>query len=58
MSHESGGNGHAVNQNSGGSYDVGLWQINDYNWNACSGYVLNVLIITAFVLQLSAFFCF
>jgi hypothetical protein len=45
MSHESGGNGHAVNQNSGGSYDVGLWQINDYNWNACSGYVLNVLIL-------------
>jgi hypothetical protein len=37
MSHESGGNANAVNQNSGGSYDVGLWQINDYNWNACSG---------------------
>ena len=37
MKHESGGNAHAVNQNSGGSYDVGLWQINDLNWSSCSG---------------------
>lgn len=37
MSHESGGNANAVNQNSGGSYDVGLWQINDMNWESCSG---------------------
>lgn len=37
MNAESGGNANAVNQNSGGSYDVGLWQINDFNWNACSG---------------------
>eukprot|EP01006_Ploeotia_vitrea_P014773 TRINITY_DN40463_c0_g1_i1.p1 TRINITY_DN40463_c0_g1~~TRINITY_DN40463_c0_g1_i1.p1 ORF type:complete len:151 (+),score=1.99 TRINITY_DN40463_c0_g1_i1:39-491(+) len=37
MKHESGGNANAVNQNSGGSYDVGLWQINDYNWGSCSG---------------------
>jgi len=36
MKAESGGNANAVNQNSGGSYDVGLWQINDYNWNSCS----------------------
>ena len=28
-SHESGGNGHAINYNSNKSYDVGLWQIND-----------------------------
>jgi hypothetical protein len=37
MKHESGGNAHAVNQNSGGSYDVGLWQINQQNWASCSG---------------------
>lgn len=37
MSKESGGNANAVNQNSGGSYDVGLWQINDMNWASCSG---------------------
>jgi len=32
MNAESGANAHAVNQNTGGSYDVGLWQINDFNW--------------------------
>ena len=37
MKAESGGNANAVNQNSGGSYDVGLWQINDMNWASCSG---------------------
>jgi len=37
VSHESGGNGNAVCYNTNGSYDVGLWQINDYNWSACSG---------------------
>lgn len=38
MSKESGGNANAVNQNgAGGSYDVGLWQINDMNWASCSG---------------------
>lgn len=37
IKHESGGNANAVNQNSGGSYDVGLWQINDFNWASCSG---------------------
>lgn len=38
MQHESGGNANAVNQNgNGGSYDVGLWQINDMNWASCSG---------------------
>eukprot|EP00286_Rhodomonas_abbreviata_P028551 CAMPEP_0181302132 /NCGR_PEP_ID=MMETSP1101-20121128/7802_1 /TAXON_ID=46948 /ORGANISM="Rhodomonas abbreviata, Strain Caron Lab Isolate" /LENGTH=125 /DNA_ID=CAMNT_0023407499 /DNA_START=67 /DNA_END=441 /DNA_ORIENTATION=+ len=36
MKAESGTNANAANQNTGGSYDVGLWQINDYNWNACS----------------------
>uniref|UniRef100_A0A7S2TMW4 Transglycosylase SLT domain-containing protein n=1 Tax=Lotharella oceanica TaxID=641309 RepID=A0A7S2TMW4_9EUKA len=37
MSHESRGNANAVNQNFGGSYDVGLWQINSANWGSCSG---------------------
>lgn len=37
VSHESGGNGNAVNQNSGGSLDVGLWQVNTQNWASCSG---------------------
>jgi len=37
VSHESGGNAHAVNQNSGGSLDVGVFQINSANWGACSG---------------------
>ena len=38
MQHESGGNANAVNQNgNGGSYDVGLWQINDMNWASCNG---------------------
>lgn len=39
--HESGGNLHAANQNRGGSYDVGLWQINNQNW--ASWYVSFVL---------------
>lgn len=37
VSHESGGNAHALNYNTDGSTDVGLWQINTINWNACSG---------------------
>ena len=41
MSHESGGNANAVGYNAGQSssylWDVGLWQVNSYNWNACSG---------------------
>lgn len=37
MNAESGGNANAVNYNSDGSFDVGLWQVNKYNWNACSG---------------------
>jgi Lysozyme like domain len=37
MKHESDGNAHALNYNSNGSYDVGLWQINDSNWKSCSG---------------------
>jgi len=28
VSHESGGNAHAINENSNGSFDVGLWQVN------------------------------
>eukprot|EP01101_Sappina_pedata_P000602 TRINITY_DN107_c0_g1_i2.p2 TRINITY_DN107_c0_g1~~TRINITY_DN107_c0_g1_i2.p2 ORF type:complete len:202 (-),score=42.75 TRINITY_DN107_c0_g1_i2:112-717(-) len=36
VSHESGGNANAVNQNVGGSLDVGLWQINTQNWASCS----------------------
>jgi len=37
MKAESGGNANAAGENTDGSYDVGLWQINDYNWNSCSG---------------------
>mmetsp|Transcript_16755 Transcript_16755/g.25038 ORF Transcript_16755/g.25038 Transcript_16755/m.25038 type:complete len:141 (-) Transcript_16755:67-489(-) len=37
VKHESGGNAHAMNENSNGSYDVGLWQINKVNWDSCSG---------------------
>ena len=37
MSHESGGNAHAANHNSNGSYDVGLWQINSVNWGSWYG---------------------
>ncbi|KRX00650.1 Lysozyme-like domain [Pseudocohnilembus persalinus] len=36
VQHESGGNSHAMNENTDGSYDVGLWQINDYNWGVCN----------------------
>jgi len=36
MNAESGGNANAANQNTDGSFDVVLWQINDYNWNSCS----------------------
>lgn len=37
VSHESGGNAHAMNYNSNGSTDVGLWQINSINWGSCNG---------------------
>ena len=33
---ESGGNGHAVNYNTNGSFDVGVFQINKVNWG-CNG---------------------
>ncbi|KRX09922.1 Lysozyme-like domain [Pseudocohnilembus persalinus] len=36
MRNESGGNANAENYNTNGSYDVGLWQVNDFNWNACN----------------------
>eukprot|EP01095_Lingulamoeba_sp_RSL-Kostka_P002198 TRINITY_DN13072_c0_g1_i1.p1 TRINITY_DN13072_c0_g1~~TRINITY_DN13072_c0_g1_i1.p1 ORF type:complete len:150 (-),score=45.05 TRINITY_DN13072_c0_g1_i1:146-568(-) len=35
--HESGGNANAANYNTNGSYDVGLYQINDVNWDQCNG---------------------
>ena len=35
--HESGGNANAVNCNSNGSIDAGLYQINSVNWASCSG---------------------
>eukprot|EP01117_Protostelium_nocturnum_P006337 TRINITY_DN2287_c0_g1_i1.p1 TRINITY_DN2287_c0_g1~~TRINITY_DN2287_c0_g1_i1.p1 ORF type:complete len:151 (-),score=45.40 TRINITY_DN2287_c0_g1_i1:84-536(-) len=35
--HESGGNGNAMNGNSNGSIDVGLWQVNSINWGQCNG---------------------
>eukprot|EP00761_Pharyngomonas_kirbyi_P011671 gb/GECH01011697.1/.p1 GENE.gb/GECH01011697.1/~~gb/GECH01011697.1/.p1 ORF type:complete len:141 (+),score=24.25 gb/GECH01011697.1/:1-423(+) len=34
---ESGGNAHALNYNTNGSFDIGLWQINSINWNSCNG---------------------
>mmetsp|Transcript_2396 Transcript_2396/g.4378 ORF Transcript_2396/g.4378 Transcript_2396/m.4378 type:complete len:147 (+) Transcript_2396:66-506(+) len=37
MNHESNANANAANENSNGSFDVGLWQINDMNWASCSG---------------------
>jgi hypothetical protein len=37
VQHESSGNAHAVNHNSNGSFDVGVWQINSVNWNDCNG---------------------
>ena len=35
--HESAGNAYAQHMNRDGTYDVGLWQINQNNWSACSG---------------------
>lgn len=32
MQHESGGNANAANENTNGSFDIGLWQINSVNW--------------------------
>ena len=37
VSHESAGNAHATTLNENGSSNVGLWQVNTVNWNACSG---------------------
>eukprot|EP01033_Poteriospumella_lacustris_P009760 gene9760-6988_t len=37
MNAESAGNSNTMNYNSDGSFDVGLWLVNNYNWNACSG---------------------
>merc|ERR1712146_222209 len=37
VQHESGGNANAQNHNTNGSDDVGLFQINDFNWASCSG---------------------
>jgi len=37
VQHESSGNGHAVNHNTNGSNDVGVWQINSVNWGQCNG---------------------
>eukprot|EP01031_Cornospumella_fuschlensis_P046061 gene46061-56386_t len=39
MKHESGGNANAVHVNGDNSVDVGLWQINDFNWPYCSNSV-------------------
>ena len=33
---ESAGNANAQNHNSNGSDDIGLWQINDFNWGQCN----------------------
>jgi len=34
---ESGGNGNAANENTNGSFDIGVFQINSVNWPTCSG---------------------
>lgn len=34
MNAESSGNANAMNYNSDNTYDVGLWQVNSYNWYA------------------------
>eukprot|EP00598_Pedospumella_elongata_P006988 CAMPEP_0184970920 /NCGR_PEP_ID=MMETSP1098-20130426/3238_1 /TAXON_ID=89044 /ORGANISM="Spumella elongata, Strain CCAP 955/1" /LENGTH=77 /DNA_ID=CAMNT_0027492919 /DNA_START=235 /DNA_END=468 /DNA_ORIENTATION=- len=36
MNAESAANANAMHMNSDGSTDVGLWQINDFNWPYCS----------------------
>merc|ERR1712038_1335487 len=40
VQNESGGNANALYQNDGGiypdSYDLGLWAINDFNWDECN----------------------
>lgn len=37
ISHESGGNQYAQLENTNGSNDVGLWQVNSMNWASCNG---------------------
>ena len=37
VSHESGGNAHAMLYNTNNTYDVGFWQINQVNWGQCNG---------------------
>eukprot|EP00826_Nyctotherus_ovalis_P025719 TRINITY_DN1997_c0_g1_i1.p1 TRINITY_DN1997_c0_g1~~TRINITY_DN1997_c0_g1_i1.p1 ORF type:complete len:103 (+),score=11.22 TRINITY_DN1997_c0_g1_i1:182-490(+) len=34
---ESGGNAHSQNYNGNGTYDVGVFQINQIHWRSCSG---------------------
>ena len=34
---ESGGNSNAMNYNKNGSYDIGIFQINQIHWKLCSG---------------------
>jgi len=36
VDHESGGDANAVNENTNGSFDVGVWQINSINWPSCN----------------------
>ena len=38
VSHESSGNKNAMNYNTDSSYDVGLWQINSFNWPYCGNF--------------------
>eukprot|EP01111_Echinosteliopsis_oligospora_P004606 TRINITY_DN17608_c0_g1_i1.p1 TRINITY_DN17608_c0_g1~~TRINITY_DN17608_c0_g1_i1.p1 ORF type:complete len:147 (-),score=32.26 TRINITY_DN17608_c0_g1_i1:81-521(-) len=37
VSHESSGNANAANENTNGSFDVGVWQVNSMNWASCNG---------------------
>ena len=52
VSHESGGNANAVNQNTDGSYDVGVWQINALNWASCSGKLFQFYVCCLFTTKL------
>ena len=53
VSHESGGNANAMNYNDNGSFDVGVWQINDVNW----AWYAPLLLLPLLILFCSFLFC-
>jgi hypothetical protein len=48
VTHESSGDANAANENTNGSFDVGVWQINSGNW--ASWYVLRLYLIDDFIM--------